>query len=184
MGAFSKQGNLLKYAPSSFLSAPRLDPASRSFYEIIYFRFSDGPNASALGSARVLSFNADSRPSGAVDGIPDNWMLQFFGDINPAVGVKHKAGDDADGDGFTNSQEYSLGSNPVDASSKLQITSSGLGHIQWQAKPYELYEVQASSNLRDWTAALYPVLPTTTTGQLTKFKKTEPALFFRLLKVP
>ena len=56
--------------------------------------------------------------------------------------------------------------------------------IQWQAKPYELYEVQASANLHDWTKAVYPVLPTTATGRLSQFTKTDPALFFRILKVP
>ncbi|MEI9962187.1 MAG: hypothetical protein WDM76_13955 [Limisphaerales bacterium] len=52
-------------------------------------RFSDHTNASPYVSVRVLSYNADTvSPS---DGIPDNWMIQYFGNANPAVWSKSQS---------------------------------------------------------------------------------------------
>jgi len=50
------------------------------------------------------------------NGLPDWWEIQYFGD----VGVDPAA--DPDGDGFTNLQEYLLGTHPNDFSSRLAIS--------------------------------------------------------------
>ncbi len=44
------------------------------------------------------------------DGLPDWWESQYFGNLS------HTAGEDADGDGLTNLQEYQQGRNPTKAS--------------------------------------------------------------------
>ena len=183
-GSFSKQSSALRFTPASFFNAARLDPAAGNFYDIVYLRYSDGVNASALGTVRVVSLSPDTRPSGAVDGIPDAWMLAFFGNANPAVGAKHQANDDFDGDGYTNLQEYLMGSSPVDANSNLRITSFGLDKLQWQAKPYELYEVEASSNVSPWAGSVSPALPVGQIAAATNFNRAAGRLFFRVRKVP
>jgi len=51
------------------------------------------------------------------DGIPDVWMNTYFGQPTGP------AGDDADGDGMTNLQEYLAGTSPTDSLNVLRITS-------------------------------------------------------------
>jgi len=53
-----------------------------------------------------------------LDGLPDEWEYSYFGNL--AQGPN----DDFDGDGYTNSQEYSTGGNPL--SSDIVKSSSGL----------------------------------------------------------
>ena len=183
-GSFSREGSTLKFTPAKFFNAIRLDPATGASYDIVYVRCSDGVNASALGTVRVISLGPDSRPAGAVDGIPDSWMVAYFGNADPAVGAKHRAQDDFDGDGFTNLQEYQMGSSPIDANSNLRITSFDRDKLQWQAKPYELYEIQASASLAPWTPSIFPALPTSLTGTVTNFNHGAARMFFRVQKVP
>ncbi len=182
---FFLTNNILKYTPSEFSSGPRLDPSDIFDYGRIFTRFSDGTNASTYVSVRVMSFSRDNFPATS-DGIPDNWMTNYFGvgNANPAVGMKHAAGDDADVDGMTNLQEYRAGTDPTNASSKLAITSFSLTNLQWQARPYELYEVQVSTNLTDWTRILNPILPTSANGTATGLNTNGIRQFFRIQKVP
>ncbi len=54
------------------------------------------------------------------DGIPDWWRQQYFG----CVLCPQAAGSaDPDGDGFSNAQEYQIGTSPVNSGSALKITS-------------------------------------------------------------
>lgn len=57
------------------------------------------------------------------DGIPDYWTEQFFGHGTGQVSDNSRAGDDADGDGLSNMQEYLAGTSPVDANSALRIVA-------------------------------------------------------------
>jgi len=52
------------------------------------------------------------------DGLPDDWEQAWFGEAPAAPG------DDADGDGFTNLQEYEAGTNPVDPADAPGIAST------------------------------------------------------------
>jgi hypothetical protein len=47
------------------------------------------------------------------DGIPDAWMVKYFGHPTGQASDKSLATDDPDGDGLTNLQEYQAGTNPV-----------------------------------------------------------------------
>ena len=157
------------------------------FYERINARFSDGTNASPYIAIYTLSHNPDS-DSPASDGIPDAWMTTYFGNANPAVGSNHKATNDFDADGLNNLQEYIAGMNPTNNTSAQRITTIKTNVLQWQAKAYELYEIQSSTNLassNSWTRFGNPVVPTTSTGSVTNpYNPALPNQFFRVVKVP
>lgn len=57
------------------------------------------------------------------DGIPDWWTQGYFGHPTGQAGDLSRAGDDADGDGMSNAQEYQAGTDPTNALSVLQITA-------------------------------------------------------------
>ena len=59
------------------------------------------------------------------DGLPDEWERFYFGSLNAPHGGP---GDDPDGDGLTNLEEYLAGTNPLDLESVLRVTSA-----QWAA---------------------------------------------------
>ncbi len=184
-GTFSNIGGLIKYTCPDFSDSPRVDPATSSYYDELNARFSDGTNASAYVRVRVISFNNDS--DAASDGIPDAWMMTYFGHADPRSADKSRAGDDADGDKLSNLQEYIAGMNPKDGTSAQRSTFIATNVLQWQAKAYELYEIQSLTNLTstNWTRFGNPVLPTTSTGILANpYNPASPQLFFRIQKVP
>ncbi len=161
----------------------RLDPSTGQGWDQIYARFSDGTNASPFIVINVISLNSDSFPSGG-DGLPDSWMINYFGNANPAIGTKHGPNDDADGDGLTNLQEFQLGTSPSNSSSSLKITSVTPTGFQFSCRPYDLYEVQSSSDLISWTRAINPILPTNSPVIVTGLPTTNAQRFYRVLRVP
>lgn len=178
-GSFSLTGNILSFAPP-FASGPRVDPAVGSSYRSIYYRFSDGTNASPFCFVRVISLLPDQNPAGAIDGLPDSWVTQYFGSANASVNPSA----DNDGDGVSNLNEFRTGTSPVDAGSVLRFSSSSMTGLNWLATPYELYEVQATTDFTNWFRAGNPVVPTTTNGSFTNFPAATNRLFFRVLRVP
>ena len=86
------------------------------------------------------------------DGLSDAWETNNFGNLtNGATG-------DVDGDGFSNLQEYNLGSEPDVASSGLfmqSIDRTGLAsRVTWQSGGYGIYRVLETTNLlspQTWT---------------------------------
>jgi hypothetical protein len=85
------------------------------------------------------------------DGIPDAWMLQYFGHATGQAADKSRAGDDADGDGVSNLSEYLAGTNPTNAASCLRLTSltrtSNGVRAAWTTAANRSYVLQASSKL-------------------------------------
>jgi hypothetical protein len=53
------------------------------------------------------------------DGLPDHWEARYPSCLNPTV--PDPADEDCDGDGFTNLQEYTAGTDPTMADSALQV---------------------------------------------------------------
>ncbi len=89
------------------------------------------------------------------DGIPGWWEeLHGLSDSDPS-----DAGIDADGDGFTNRQEYLAGTDPRDASSVLRVgeiaqralEDGGGVAVSWASAAGRRYKLERSYNLRDWT---------------------------------
>ena len=181
-GQFTKSGSVLKYIPNGFFgTTTRYDPAGTQYRDIIYARISDGTNSSPYVRLRVLSFNSDT--ISPTDGIPDNWMITYWGSANPAAGPNRGANNDFDGDKITNINEYRAGMSPTDINSAQRITLLTKTNIQFQAKAYELYELRASTNLINWVRSVNPVIPTTSTGLFTGFTNSAPYMFFRVEKV-
>jgi len=198
-GSFSQVGNTIKYIPRAYYSdSGRLDPAGTGYYDLFNARFSDGTNASPYVMVRVLSYNSDGYPTPS-DGIPNNWMIGYFGNANPTIGTNHRATNDFDGDGLNNLSEYRAGMNPTNSSSTQRITSLNNGTLQFQAKAYERYEILGSTNLAstNWTRVGNPVLPTNAPlvirtnllatniiAVVSNLPTTNPLMFYRILKVP
>jgi hypothetical protein len=156
-GSFSIVNSNITFTMNGwYADSGRLDPAGTSYRNIIYARYSDGTNASPFAKVRVLSYWSDSYN----EGIPDAWRLAFFGSSNPNTGSNRHALQDYDGDGVNNVTEFWMGSNPTNRNSNLRVSFVGGTNLQWQAKGYELYEIQSSTNLVNWKLARSSIIPT------------------------
>ncbi len=98
------------------------------------------------------------------DGLPDKWEMARFGDI------KSSGDQDADGDGQTNEQEFTAGTDPKSPASFFAaswkpnsgqnnngkftafgpVPPSAAGTLTWVAEPGRSYFVQASEDLENW----------------------------------
>jgi type VI secretion system secreted protein Hcp len=109
------------------------------------------------------------------DGMPD-WWERLYG-LNPDL---NDANEDFDGDGFTNLQEFQLGTNPASGSSFFKATmapsgsSPGSYEITWNSVAGKSYVIEWSPDLATPFTALRTVTATaassteviTTTGKL------------------
>lgn len=184
-GAFALQAANLTFTLAGYYSDGSIDPATNSSYDRIYVRASDGVNASPWALVRVIGIAGDLYPSGG-DGLPDAWMTKHFGSANPAAGIGRGPDDDPDGDGLTNLQEYQLDTNPLDLRSRLAVTSFSPTALSWSARPYSLYYLERSDDLKNWTTVpSSAVFPTTTTGTATNFAEPgKPRQFYRVRFAP
>jgi hypothetical protein len=194
-GMFSLSNAHVRFTPSTNGNGPRVDPAMFEFYDSVFIRAYDGTNASAFVNVDVLSLNSDSTGPGG-DGLPDAWMITYFGNADPAAGPDRGPHDDFDGDGFTNLEEYQMsfqnpatalwaGASPVSGASSQRILAVTTNTISFQAKAWELYELEASADLTNWTRIGVPVQPATTNGvYYHKLGTNTPAHYFRVRRVP
>jgi Tol biopolymer transport system component len=98
-------------------------------------------------------------PWGAVDsdgdGIPDLWMMHYFGHPTGQAGDLSRAQDAADGIGMSNLQKYLAGLDPTNAASvfRLQIEAqtplTNNATLSWSAVPGKSYQVQSRNDLND-----------------------------------
>jgi Tol biopolymer transport system component len=93
------------------------------------------------------------------DGIPDWWMMKYFGHPTGQAGDLSLASDDADGDGASNLQEYLAGTSPIDSTSVFRLSAATPANSKmnliWPAVPGKSYQVQYKTNLNDpvWLTA-------------------------------
>ena len=93
------------------------------------------------------------------DGIPDWWMMKYFGHPTGQAGDLSLASDDADGDGMSNLQEYLAGTDPTNPNSVFRLLAgtpvNGTMNLTWPAVMGKSYQVQYKTNLDDpvWLTA-------------------------------
>lgn len=163
-GTLGFTGTTMKVTQAGYFGDASIDPATNFAFLRKWVRYSDGVHCSPWTQVRVTAIYEDTRPSGEEDGLPNSWMLAYFGSITPGAGNLSRATDDKDGDGLDNLTEFRLGTSPVDGASRLKTLSFNADSMQWSATPYLLYVVESSTNLTAWTRFGNPVLPTTSTG--------------------
>ncbi len=86
------------------------------------------------------------------DGLPDAWEQARFGSLTNAT-----LGGDADGDGFSDRDEWLAGTHPGSAASALRIQNLQLvtnwTAVTWTSQPEGLYRVSSATNVHGaWTA--------------------------------
>ena len=122
--------------------------------EAIYRLFADetGVVADVDTNNNTMAFAVNLWIDSDEDGIPDSWMMQYFGHVDGQAGDRSRPQDDTDGDGMINLAEYLAGTNPKDAHSYLRISSVSVGgtngvQIAWGSATNKLYSVQRASAL-------------------------------------
>jgi hypothetical protein len=140
-------------------------------------------NAFAFVQTDVIASGVDTDG----DGMADAWELIYFGSIaaNP--------GDDADGDGASNLQEYLAGTNPTDATDALVITSYAtapdgtLTTMTWQSVLNRRYYIQKTLELGtavSWTDSGLGLIDPGGSSTTRTFGDTNaPARYFRIRAV-
>lgn len=131
---------------SNYYTATGFAPSSVHTFAIAYV-LADGRKSPISPVATGKTWGEDLN----MDGLPDDWQATFWGS-NPLLW--HAANVDSDGDGATNLQEFLAGTNPVDPRSVLRtrIERSPQGRfLRWNTQPGFIYQVQASSDLKEWT---------------------------------
>ena len=87
------------------------------------------------------------------DGIPDWWMIQYFGHPTGEASDNSLASDDADGDGASNLQEYLAGTDPTNPNSVFRLSAAAPVNntisLKWPAVTGKSYQIQYNTNLDD-----------------------------------
>jgi hypothetical protein len=125
-------------------------PAGDSFYRLL----ADYKHAVADVSSNnnTLAFAINLWIDSDGDGIPDNWMMQYFGHVTGQADDLSRAQDDADGDGMSNLAEYLAGTDPKDPRSYLRLTSIMAGGtngvlVTWGSATNKLYSLQRAGGV-------------------------------------
>ncbi len=85
--------------------------------KILFTEVVDHARVSGVQVRKVGDVYSDS------DGIPDWWRLAYFGRATGQAGDNSRGGDDADGDGASNYQEYLAATNPQNPASLFRVIS-------------------------------------------------------------
>jgi hypothetical protein len=137
---------------SFWVSKPNVSSNGAS---VIFQSWDSGVTATDLNRAQDV-FAVSQNPALADsdgDGIPDWWMLKYFGHATGQAADLSRAADDADGDGMSNLQEYLAGTDPTNPASVLavQITpvvaTGASTTLIWPAMPGKSYQVQYTDDL-------------------------------------
>jgi hypothetical protein len=157
-------------------SLARLDIPELLPREEVQLPLDAGPGTQPPGEARYILAADDTASTGDVntnnnfavfsiilwidsdgDGMPDDWEIsQGFNPNDPA-----DATDDADGDKMSNFAEYIAGTDPHVSFSYLRISSislknseSGGFQLRWGSEPFQVYEIERSTNSTSGFAVL------------------------------
>jgi len=85
------------------------------------------------------------------DGIPDWWRLAYFDHATGQAADLSRAGDDADGDGMFNLEEFLAGTNPLSLDSVFKIAGTVRAgsevQLSWTTQTGRTYQLQQSDGL-------------------------------------
>lgn len=80
------------------------------------------------------------------DGIPNWWSLGYFDHATGQDGDQSQAGDDPDGDEFSNLLEYIAGTDPLDSASHLHVSEIALDHVAVPSVSGRQYDVESTTD--------------------------------------
>jgi hypothetical protein len=170
-----------------------LPPGTQLAGEAIYRLFADDTHvvADVDTNNNTTAFAVNLWIDSDGDGVPDDWMMQYFGHVDGQAGDLSRAQDDADGDGMTNLAEYLAGTSPKDASSYLRITSMTVGgtngvQVLWGSATNKLYSVEraaAVSGAGGFTNIAEHILSTPPENSYLDGTTTNSAAFFYRIRV-
>ena len=152
-------------------------PASNSVFTLIQFGQGEGSFLNVASGTRIafqdsaVSARVDYSGSSlqlsefenalpAMNEIDPAWAIRYFGH-SPLSNLEKEA--DADHDGMSNRDEYSAGTDPLDASSVLKIiavSANQAGHplIRFQSITNKSYSIVYSDDLHSWRVVTAPTL--------------------------
>jgi Tol biopolymer transport system component len=104
------------------------------------------------------------------DRLDDDWEVTYFGNL------EHDGANDSDGDGWTDWQEFEVGTDPINSGSILRVLTVGLAGgttrtIYWSSVPGRTYRVQVKFTMNDpeWQYLPGRVTATDTTASLADY---------------
>ncbi len=179
-GEFELSDTILSYGTDQpFADSGADDPGSGGVFDEVFVRFDDGTHLSPPVRVRVIQLLLDTE----ANGLPDSWAEEHFGPGDPVEGFSGPH-DDPDGDGFTNLQEFLLGTDPLDGGSRFSVFEIDADTLSFHARPYEVYELLQSTDLENWESTGQVVQPTSETGEFILPPKEESRRFYKIERVP
>jgi hypothetical protein len=120
------------------------------------------------------------------DGIPDWWMIKYFGHPTGQAYDHSRPQDDADGDGFTNYQEFLTGTDPTDPNSYFHLLISQPTPnllLSWPSVPGKSYQLQFNADLTNpsWTNLGTAVVATSSASLLVT--PNQPSVYYRVIAI-
>jgi hypothetical protein len=134
--------------------------AGDAITRLVFFNNNAGPESArnlyigamshiVASESQTVTANASivrTAPDSFTDGIADAWWAQYG-----ITGVSRVANADPDGDGFTNSQELALGTNPMDAGSAFRVVSISRSgsqvSVEWDSVAGKTYQLESTADL-------------------------------------
>jgi hypothetical protein len=122
------------------------------FGDVAFF-IAPPPQTNTLLASNALTFTGTyTFPDVNSNGMSDLYEQYYFG----SVSSNRTRLTDTDGDGMSDYAEFIAGTDPTNAASNLRFLTSfetsNVMTMQWSAIPGRIYELQASTNMIDWTA--------------------------------
>lgn len=192
--------------------SPSFVPVLQSSNLLGYIRFQAPSGAQAGQSYTLRFFNSDGSPDintayklESVPGrvwvlaaaaqpaeiISDEWKTSFFGSVSNALAA---ANADPDGDGVPNWKEFLAGTNPTNATSRLQLgqaqwtTNAGSRALvlSWLSAPGKQYVLECSSSVTasNWTTLASGIMGDGTLRSFTHSNLVNNAQFYRVRLQP
>lgn len=123
-----------------------------AFDEVAYYQ-TPPPQTNTLNSGGTLLFQGlYTFPDTNANGMSDLWEQQFFG----SVSTNRTALTDSDGDGFSDYAEFTAGTHPASAASKLglvapAVLANGNLRLQWSSVSGRDYRILGGTDLKTWS---------------------------------